>query len=68
VLPRHPPARHFLRLTRVADVVDDKDVPSYKRYLEGYFRRKFELVGTPMAIEFRTGRDPYAGKAKNKPR
>jgi GTP-binding protein len=39
---------------------------SYKRYLEGYFRRKFELVGTPMAIELRTGRNPYAGKAKGR--
>jgi hypothetical protein len=31
-----------------------------------YFRRKFELVGTPMAIELRTGRNPYAGKAKDR--
>jgi GTP-binding protein len=39
---------------------------SYKRYLEGFFRDKFELVGTPMAIEFRTGRNPYATKVKKK--
>jgi GTP-binding protein len=35
---------------------------SYKRYLEGFFRDKFSLVGTPMSIEFRTGRNPYANK------
>ena len=42
----------------------DRVPDSYKRYLEGYFRRQFELVGTPMAIELRTGRNPYAPKAK----
>ena len=35
---------------------------SYKRYLEGFFREKFALTGTPMRIEFRTGRNPYANK------
>jgi GTP-binding protein len=35
---------------------------SYKRYLEGFFRDAFSLAGTPMSIEFRTGRNPYAGK------
>jgi len=35
---------------------------SYKRYLEGFFRKKFSLTGTPMSIEFRTGRNPYANK------
>jgi GTPase len=37
---------------------------SYKRYLEGFFRDKFSLVGTPMSIEFRTGRNPYADKKR----
>ena len=46
----------------------DRVPETYKRYLEGYFKRQFELVGTPMAIELRTGRNPYAGKAKNKNR
>jgi GTP-binding protein len=42
---------------------------SYKRYLEGFFRDKFELVGTPMRIEFRTGRNPYAPrKDRSRPR
>lgn len=33
---------------------------SYRRYLEGVFRREFDLAGTPMRIEFRSGRNPYA--------
>ena len=37
---------------------------SYKRYLEGQFRATFGLAGTPMSIELRTGRNPYAGKRK----
>jgi len=37
-----------------------KHVPdSYRRYLEGYFRAEFELAGTPLRVEFRTGRNPY---------
>ena len=35
---------------------------SYRRYLEGVFRDGFALVGTPMRVEFRTGRNPYAGR------
>jgi GTP-binding protein len=42
----------------------DRVPDSYRRYLEGYFRRQFNLVGTPMAIELRTGRNPYAPKKK----
>jgi len=38
----------------------DRVPESYKRYLEGYFRNTFKLAGTPMRIEFRTGRNPYA--------
>jgi GTPase len=33
---------------------------AYKRYLEGYFRKAFELIGTPLRIEMRTSRNPYA--------
>lgn len=33
---------------------------TYKRYLEGVFRSTFALEGTPMRIEMRTGRNPYA--------
>ena len=32
---------------------------SYKRYLEGVFRNAFGLEGTPLRIEFKTGRNPY---------
>ena len=42
----------------------DRVPASYQRYLEGYFRKAFELVGTPLAIEFRTGRNPYAKKKR----
>jgi GTP-binding protein len=42
----------------------DRVPESYRRYLEGYFRRQFKLIGTPMAIELRTGRNPYAPKKK----
>jgi GTP-binding protein len=35
---------------------------SYRRYLEGVFREAFALTGTPMRVEFRTGRNPYAGR------
>jgi GTP-binding protein len=33
---------------------------AYKRYLEGWFRDAFKLAGTPLRIELRTGRNPYA--------
>lgn len=32
---------------------------SYKRYLEGFFREKFNLAGTPLRIEMRTKANPY---------
>ena len=35
---------------------------SYRRYLEARFRHAFELEGTPLRIEFRTGRNPYVNK------
>ncbi|MGQ0655493.1 MAG: ribosome biogenesis GTPase Der [Betaproteobacteria bacterium] len=41
----------------------DRVPESYKRYLEGYFRNEFGLAGTPMAIELRAGRNPYASKS-----
>jgi GTP-binding protein len=36
---------------------------SYRRYLEGVFRRRFGLTGTPLRIEFRSGRNPYVDAA-----
>ncbi|MDA1118127.1 MAG: ribosome biogenesis GTPase Der [Proteobacteria bacterium] len=41
---------------------------SYRRYLEGVFRDTFELRGTPMRVEFRTGRNPYAGRGPTRQR
>ena len=35
---------------------------SYKRYLEGWFRKEFDLVGTPLRIEMKTAINPYADK------
>ena len=33
---------------------------TYRRYLEGWFRKEFSLEGTPLRIEFRSGTNPYA--------
>jgi GTP-binding protein len=44
----------------------DRLPDSYKRYLENYFREAFKLAGTPMRIEFRTGRNPYAKPSKER--
>ena len=36
---------------------------SYKRFLEGRFRKEFDLVGTPMRIEMKTSSNPFVDKA-----
>ena len=33
---------------------------SYRRYLERFMREAFKLQGTPLKVEFRSGRNPYA--------
>ena len=35
---------------------------TYKRYLESRFREHFKLVGTPLRIELRSGRNPFKDK------
>ena len=35
---------------------------SYKRFLEGRFRKEFELTGTPMRIQMKTSQNPFSGK------
>lgn len=35
---------------------------AYKRFLEGRFRKEFDLVGTPLRIEMKTSSNPYADK------
>ena len=50
---RNPPVVviHGTNLEHITD--------SYRRYLEGRFREHFKLVGTPMRIEFKSGRNPF---------
>ncbi len=39
------------------------DLPaSYRRYLENSFRERFGLVGTPLRMEFRDGKNPFADR------
>jgi len=35
---------------------------AYRRFLEGRFRKEFNLVGTPLRIEMKTSKNPYSGK------
>lgn len=35
---------------------------NYKRYLVNFFRQQLDLVGAPLRLEFRAGRNPYAGR------
>ena len=39
---------------------------SYKRYLEGRFRKEFELVGTPLRIQMKSAANPYSDKEKGR--
>lgn len=40
---------------------------SYVRFLEGIFRKAFELSGTPLRVQFKQGENPYAETDKRKP-
>jgi GTP-binding protein len=35
---------------------------AYKRFLEGRFRKEFDLVGTPLRIEMKSSQNPFADK------
>ena len=35
---------------------------TYRRYLENYFRKTLRLEGTPVQIEFKHGKNPFAGR------
>jgi GTPase len=37
---------------------------NYKRYLEKHFRETFSLIGTPLRIELRSSKNPYARQEK----
>jgi GTPase len=50
---RNPP-RIIIHGNQTASVPD-----SYSRYLANVFRKKFDLFATPVAMEFRTDRNPY---------
>jgi len=39
---------------------------SYRRYLEHFFLDAFQLRGTPLRIQFKTGKNPYADSAKRR--
>lgn len=41
----------------------DKIPDSYRRYLERIFCETFKLQGTPLRVEFKTGKNPFANKA-----
>lgn len=38
----------------------------YRRFLEGRFRKAFNLIGTPLRIEFKTSHNPYAEQDSRK--
>ncbi len=40
----------------------DHVTEAYKRYLEGRFRKEFDLVGTPMRIQMKSQQNPFKGK------
>ena len=42
----------------------DKAPDAYRRYLENVFREAFELQGTPVRVEFRTGANPFDKQKK----
>lgn len=48
------PPRIIIHGTRVDTVPD-----TYRRYLENAFTKAFKLVGTPVFIDFRGGKNPY---------
>lgn len=41
---------------------------SYVRFLEGVFRKAFELQGTPLRVQFKQSENPYAATEKPKPK
>jgi GTP-binding protein len=68
--PRHGPIRPKMRYAHqggqnppivvIHGNALDRVSDGYRRYLEGWFRDRFGLEGTPLRIEFRTGANPYA--------
>ena len=46
----------------------DRTPANYRRYLENHFRESFRLHGTPIRLEFRGTENPYASRAKRRPK
>lgn len=40
----------------------DRIPDSYKRYLTNYFRKTFDLQGTPIRLVFKAGKNPFEGR------
>jgi GTP-binding protein len=40
----------------------DKVPATYRRYLTNVFRQEFDLAGTPVRVEFKSGHNPFEGK------
>lgn len=40
----------------------DRVPDSYKRYLTNYFRKTFDLQGTPIRLVFKSGKNPFEGR------
>jgi len=61
----HPGGRNPLQVIIHGNLADH--VPeSYRRYLSNFFRKQLSLTGTPVAVEFRQGENPYRrGRAKS---
>ncbi|RPJ46742.1 MAG: ribosome biogenesis GTPase Der [Betaproteobacteria bacterium] len=56
----HNPPRIIIHGTALDRIPD-----TYRRYLERFFRDAFKLTGTPLKVEFKTGRNPFdRGDAK----
>ena len=54
----HNPPLVIIHGTSLASVPD-----AYRRYLEHFFSATFKLRGTPLRIQFKSGTNPYAGRA-----
>jgi GTP-binding protein len=39
---------------------------TYRRYLERFFLEAFQLRGTPLRIQFKTGANPYSDAATHR--
>lgn len=53
----HNPPTFAIHGTRLRTLGD-----SYKRYLENFFRKRFELVGTPVRFVFKETTNPFEGR------